>query len=119
MVQAKLTVDIIRDGHEDSRIILAFLKGGLYIDLSGLNHTLGKIKIENVMDVVSSLTGGDSAENAYVKEQSALAVQTINDYLKLLAQAKNGSSAVSEKELKDTYLSLVLDGLEGLTITVV
>ena len=117
-LQAKLTVSIIREGKETRNIVISFIRGDVYIDLTGLNKTLGKGKISGAVDIISGLLGGEDSAS-YVAEQASVMTESVSEFVYALAEAKNGSPTMTDEELAAQYIKMTLSGKDGLAITVV
>ena len=120
--QATIRIDITR--HEEnsdaiidvSNIVIGYMNGDLYVDLSGLNDTLGRIKMEGLLDTVIKLLGNTST----VQQSSEKAMKEVREFVKARALvAQNGSSALSQEETLAAYIRLVMSGADGLSATVV
>ena len=123
LIQAQIVIDIYKDGAETatSTIMLAYMNGSLYIDLSGLNKTLGKVRVGDVYEAIGTLMGGVSTasqSSEFVKNSANSALEAINGFIRAFAPS-NATKAVSDTELLDSYVKLLLDGREGMTVTII
>ncbi|MGN0768139.1 MAG: hypothetical protein ACI4M8_02170, partial [Christensenellales bacterium] len=118
-LQAKLTVNIIREGKETTSIAVSIIRGDVYLDLSGLNKTLGKGRIPDALGLIGTLLGGEAQNGSYVAESASAATESLAGLIDALIAAQNGSPAVTDEELAAQYLRFGLSGVNGLTVTVV
>ncbi|MBO4539644.1 MAG: hypothetical protein J5781_05155, partial [Clostridia bacterium] len=115
-LQAQIFVSVEADGiRKDNVIILSYIRGDLYIDMSRLNASLGKIHVSNLMGKLSAFTSTPSAAaKAGVTEEMYNAIKGYMDVLPNNA----ATQVVSQEDILNAIINLRLDAAKGIALEI-